>query len=91
MTLSQQLSWSHIHALLPIKNPLARDFYAEMCRIERWVGRTLRLKIGGMLFQRTALSRKPEAVISAEIAKLRDGQTSPDLVFRDPFAPASAM
>ena len=46
VTLSQQLSWSHVHALLPIKDPLARDFYAEMCRIERWDVRTLRLKIG---------------------------------------------
>ena len=34
--LSQQLSWSHFHALLPIKDPQARDFYAEMCRVERW-------------------------------------------------------
>ena len=77
VTLSQQLSWSHVHALLPIKDPLAREFYAEMCRIERWDVRTLRQKIGGMLFQRTALSRKPEAVISTEIAKLRDGRMSP--------------
>ena len=84
-TLSQVLSWSHFIELLPIKDPLARDFYAEMCRIERWDVRTLRLKIGGMLFQRTALSRKPEAVISAEIAMLRDGQISPDTVFRDPY------
>ena len=85
VTLSQQLSWSHFHALLPIKDTLARDFYAEMCRIERWDVRTLRQKIGGMLFQRTALSRKPKAVISAEIGKLRGGQMSPDTVFRDPY------
>jgi DUF1016 N-terminal domain/N-6 DNA Methylase len=85
VTLSQQLSWSHIHALLPIKDPLARDFYAEMCRIERWDVRTLRLKIGGMLYRRTALSKKPQAVIAAEIGKLRDGQMSPDTVFRDPY------
>lgn len=84
-TLSQTLSWSHFVELLPIKDPLARDFYAEMCRIERWDVRTLRQKIGGMLFERTALSRKPEAVISAEIARLRDGQMTPDLVFRDPY------
>jgi predicted nuclease of restriction endonuclease-like (RecB) superfamily len=84
-TLSTQLSWSHFIELLPIKDPLARDFYAEMCRIERWNVRTLRQKIGGMLFERTALSRKPEAVISAEIAKLRDGHLTPDLVFRDPY------
>ena len=83
--LSTQLSWSHFIELLPIKDPLAREFYAEMCRVERWDVRTLRLKIGGMLFQRTALSRRPDAVISAEIAKLRDGQMSPDLVFRDPY------
>ncbi len=85
VTLSQQLSWSHFHALLPIRDPLARDFYAEMCRIERWDVRTLRQKIGGMLFQRTALSKKPQAVISAEIVRLRDGQMTPDLVFCDPY------
>ena len=83
--LSQTLSWSHFVELLPIKDPLARDFYAEMCRIERWDVRTLRTKIGGMLYQRTALSKKPESVISAEISKLREGQMSPDTVFRDPY------
>jgi len=85
VTLSRQLSWSHVHALLPIKEPLARDFYAEMCRVERWNVRTLRQKIGGMLFERTALSKQPKAVVAAEIANLRDGQMSPDLVFRDPY------
>lgn len=84
-TLSTQLSWSHFIELLPIKEPLARDFYAEMCRIERWDVRTLRQKIGGMLYERTALSRKPEAVIATEIAHLREGRMSPDLVFRDPY------
>lgn len=73
-TLSTQLSWSHFIELLPIKDPLAREFYAEMCRIEHWDVRALRQKIDGMLFQRTALSRRPEAVISTEIARLRDGQ-----------------
>ena len=71
--------------LLPIKDPLARDFYAEMCRIERWDVRTLRKKIGGMLYQRTALSKNTKAVISAEIANLRDGRMTPDTVFRDPY------
>jgi len=79
-TLSQTLSWSHFVELLPIEDPLARDFYAEKCRIERWDVRTLRQKIGGMRYQRTALSKRPKAVISAEIRNLRDGQTSPDTV-----------
>ncbi len=89
-TLSQTLSWSHIVELLPIKDPLARDFYAEMCRIERWDVRTLRQKIACMLFQRTALSKRPTSLISAEISKLRDGQMSPDTVFRDPYGSTSA-
>jgi hypothetical protein len=33
-TLLRQLSWSHFTLLLPIKDPLKRDFYAEMCRRE---------------------------------------------------------
>lgn len=71
------MSWSHFIELLPIKDPLARDFYAEMCRIERWDVRTLRQKIGSMLYQRTALSKKPDAVISTEIDKLRQGRMTP--------------
>jgi len=34
-TLSRQLAWSHFLELIYLKDPLARDFYAEMCRIER--------------------------------------------------------
>ena len=40
-TLSQQLGWSHFKELLPLEQPLQREFYAEMCRIERWSVRTL--------------------------------------------------
>jgi predicted nuclease of restriction endonuclease-like (RecB) superfamily len=58
-TLSQQLTWSHVVELLPLKDSLQRDFYAEMCRLENWSVRTLRAKIDGMLFERTGLSRKP--------------------------------
>jgi hypothetical protein len=45
VTLSRQLSWSHFIAILPVENPLAREFYAQMCRIERWSVRALRAKI----------------------------------------------
>ena len=35
VTLSQQLSWSHFHALLPIKDSLARDLYKQpLCKLE---------------------------------------------------------
>lgn len=65
-TLSTQLSWSHFIEILSIKDPLARDFYAEMCRIEHWDVRTLRKKIGGMLFQRTALSKNTKPLNTPE-------------------------
>ena len=69
-----------------MKDPLARDFYAEMCRIEKWNTRTLEKKIGGMLFERTALSKKPEKLIRHELDALRDeDKLTPDLVFRDPY------
>lgn len=85
-TLSAQLSWSHFVAILPVKNDLARDFYAEICRIERWSVRTLQKKIDSMLFERTALSKKPEKTIKQEIETLqKEDKLTPDLVFRDPY------
>ncbi|MGA2031965.1 MAG: DUF1016 N-terminal domain-containing protein [Thermoguttaceae bacterium] len=48
--LSAQLGWSHFVEILSLDNPLKRDFYAEMCRIERWSVRTLRQKIDRLLF-----------------------------------------
>jgi predicted nuclease of restriction endonuclease-like (RecB) superfamily len=85
-TLSQQLGWSHFKELLPLKDDLQRDFYAEMCRVERWSVRTLRKKLDSMLFERTAISKKPEEVAKAELAALRsEDQLTPDLVFRDPY------
>jgi predicted nuclease of restriction endonuclease-like (RecB) superfamily len=85
-TLSRQLSWSHFVEFLQIKDALQREFYTEMCRMERWSVRTLRAKVGGMLFERTALSRKPETLVRRELAKLRDADMlTPDMVFRDPY------
>ena len=86
VTLIRQLSWSHFVALIPLKDPLQRAFYAEMCRVERWSVRTLRKKIDSMLYERTAISRKPEELAKKELAELRDEDLmSPDLVFRDPY------
>jgi predicted nuclease of restriction endonuclease-like (RecB) superfamily len=85
-TLSQQLSWSHFRELLPLKKPLQREYYAEMCRIERWSVRTLQERIGSMLYERTALSRKPEVLIEKELRNLRDAErVTPDLLLRDPY------
>jgi predicted nuclease of restriction endonuclease-like (RecB) superfamily len=85
-SLTQQLSWTHFVILLPIQESFKRDFYAEMCRIEKWNVRTLRKKIDSMLYERTALSKKPELLVLAELDKLRkEDRLTPDLVFRDPY------
>lgn len=85
-TLSRQLSWSHFKEIIYQKDSLQRDFYAELCRIEQWSVRTLRKKIGSMLFERTALSSKPDELIRLELDTLRDeDRLTPDLVFRDPY------
>src|SRR6266446_1037159 len=85
-TLSRELGWWHFVELPPLKKPLQRDFYAEMCRIEQWSVRALRRKIGGMLYERTALSRKPAKLAELELKQLREeDKLTPDLVFRDPY------
>lgn len=85
-TLSQQLSWSHIIQLIAIKDDLKRDFYVEMCCIEHWDIRTLRKKINDMLFERSAIAKKPENLIRKELDAIRDSKTiTPDFIFRDPY------
>ena len=54
-TLSQQLTWSHFVELLPIKDDLKMDFYAAMCKSERWTVRTLRDRKNSLLYERTAI------------------------------------
>lgn len=84
--LTAQLGWTHFTLLLPLEDSLKREFYAEMCRVERWSTRTLEKKIQSMLFERTALSRKPAKLIEQEIKTLREeDKLTPDLVFRDPY------
>lgn len=86
VSLIRQLTWTHFIALIPLKDSLKREFYSEMCRMERWSVRTLRKKIGSMMFERTAIAKKPDTVIKMELASLREeDKLAPDLVFRDPY------
>jgi predicted nuclease of restriction endonuclease-like (RecB) superfamily len=65
---------------------LQREFYAEMCRMEGWSVRTLRGRIDSMLYERTALSRKPEELARKELAILKSrGEVGPALVLKDPY------
>ncbi|MBZ0234867.1 MAG: PDDEXK nuclease domain-containing protein [Deltaproteobacteria bacterium] len=84
--LRRQLTWTHFKQLIYIDDELKRAFYVEMSRVEGWSTRELNERIAGMLFERTALSKKPEAIIRKELSALREkGEVSPALVFRDPY------
>lgn len=86
VSLIRQLSWTHIIALIPIADPLKRDFYIEMCKLDKWSVRTLRGRIDSMLFERTAISKKGEETILHDIEQLKNEEKlSPDLIFRDPY------
>lgn len=83
---SAQLSWTHLRELIAIDDPLKRQFYIELCRIERWSTRDLKSKMDGMLYERTAISRRPTEVVEGALEDLRDrDRMTPDLVFRDPY------
>ena len=85
-TLSQQLSWSHFVELLPIKDNIKREFYAVMCLNENWDVRTLRDKKKSMLFERTAISKRPDLTILNDLKELQDNKKmSLDLFLKDPY------
>ncbi len=85
-TLWRQLSWSHFKEIIYLNDELQVEFYAQLCRIENWSVRTLRDKIRSMLFERTAISQKPEELAKLELQALKEeDKLSPDLVFKDPY------
>jgi len=86
VSLIRKLSWTHILAIIPIEDTLKRDFYIEMCSLEKWSVRTFRDRINSMLYERTAISKKPEETIKHDLELLKNEQhLTPDLVFRDPY------
>ena len=69
-----------------IKDPLERQFYAQMCCLEHWDTRTLDEKIDKQIYLTTALSRKPEEVIKKELEESKTkNQLLPDMVFRSSY------
>jgi predicted nuclease of restriction endonuclease-like (RecB) superfamily len=85
-TLCAELSWSHLRLIAAVDNPLKRDFYAELCRLERWSVRQLQERLQSLLFERSALSRQPEETIRHELQALRlEEAPSPALLLKDPY------
>jgi len=85
-TLCNQLTWSHIRIIIPIEGSLKRNFYIEMCKMEHWSVRTLRERIDSMLYERTAISKKPESTIKQDLSRLsEENKLTPDMIFKDPY------
>lgn len=82
----RELTWTNIRTIMYIEDSLKRDFYIEMCRLGHWSYRTLKERINSMLYERTAISKKPDELIKQELALLnKEDKLTPDMVFRDPY------
>ncbi len=85
-TLLRQLTWSHFIELIKIEDPLKREFYIQMCINEKWGVRVLQGRVNSMLFERTAISRKPEQTIIKDLELLgENNEMSLDLTLKDPY------
>jgi predicted nuclease of restriction endonuclease-like (RecB) superfamily len=84
--LRRELSWTHLKTVMYIDDPLKRDYYIELCRLERWSSRQLHERIQSMLFERSALSRKPDDLIRNELSQLKETrELTPEVVLKDPY------
>jgi predicted nuclease of restriction endonuclease-like (RecB) superfamily len=85
-TVWRELSWSQLKLLIYMDDPLKRSFYIEICKLERWSVRQLQERIDSLLYERTALSQKPEPLIQQELALSRqEGRPTPDMLLKDPY------
>ena len=84
--LVSKLSWSHFLQVLSIDDELKRHFYLTMAADQRWSKHTLKAKIDGMLYERTAIAKQPEEVIRHDLELLKsERKMSADLTFHDPY------
>ncbi len=85
-SLIAQLSATHLKEIMKIEDDLKRNFYITMCQNEHWSVKTLKERISSMLYERTAISKKPEQTILNDLALLNnENKMSTDLFFRDPY------
>lgn len=85
VTLMRELSWSHFLVVLSMKDETQRDFYLQICKNEKWSIRTFRDRVNSMLYERTALSKKPDELIKYELEELQKGTIKDSIVLKDPY------
>ena len=76
-TLSTQLSWSHMVAIVALKTPQARQFYANQAAQDGWSVRELAHQIERKAFERTELATLQAPCAAQPLA--------PAQVFKDPY------
>lgn len=85
-SLMSKLSWTHFLQVMSMDDELKRQFYLTMAADQRWSVRTLKAKIDGMLYERTAIAKQPDEIIRRDLDLLRDERhMSADLAFHDPY------
>lgn len=77
-TLSAKLSWSHMVAIVALKAPQARQFYAQQAAQDGWSVRELHHQIERKAFERTEIA-------NTQSAALVPTDAAPALVFKDPY------
>ena len=81
-----KLSWSHFLQVISIEDNLKREFYLTMAADQHWSKRTLKAKIDGMLYERSAIAKQPEEIIRRDLEQLRDERTmTAEIAFLDPY------
>lgn len=83
-TLSQQFSYSHLIEFVAIEEKVKRDFYMQLAAEGNWSLRQLREQMDKMLFERTAVAKKPAKQITEAITKHKE-TPHPDLIFKTSY------
>jgi predicted nuclease of restriction endonuclease-like (RecB) superfamily len=83
-TLSTQLSWSHMVAIVALKTPQTRQFYANQAAQGGWSVRELAHQIERKAFERTELAAS-QTPIPVRAEPVEAANTNPALVFKDPY------
>ena len=78
-TLSTQLSWSHMIAIVALKNPQAHHFYVQQATRDGWSVRELHAQIERKAFERTEIASTNASNPAPALAP------AAALVFKDPY------
>ena len=81
--LFNRLSFTHLAAILPCKDPLQRAFYETMAIRGTWSVRELQRQIDSNYYERSGWSQKPEAL--AELVDGKAEHSSLQLDIKSPF------